>query len=95
MKKNQHPVPVSKPAPLVSFSTATRRQSKLIHGVRIETSTPTTIKKMQVFVFFVSLWQDAGGFHAHQACAFVLEAERSLCLSKAEEDLQYKSAYIH
>lgn len=47
------------------------------------------------YSFYVSFWQEAGGFHAHQACAFVLEAERSMCLSKAEEDLQYKSAYIH
>jgi len=30
-------VPVSKPAPLLSFNTASLRQSELVHGVRTET----------------------------------------------------------
>ncbi len=43
----------------------------------------------------VPLWQDAGGFHTHQGRAFVSRCWAFTVPVKAEEDLQYKSAYKH
>lgn len=95
MKQQQHLLSRYRNPLRLSFNTAALRQSELVHGVCAETSTPTTLKKMLGFVFCPALARCRVGFHTHQTRAFVSRCWAFTVPVKAEEDLQYKSAYKH
>ncbi len=67
----------------------------LVHGVCAETSTSTTLKTKTLEFGVGPALARCRRFHTHQGRAFVSRCWVFTVPVKAEEDLQYKSAYKH